>query len=208
MFSGVIRDTARVSAIESGENGAVLRLASSVFSSESLSLRPLKVGDSISISGVCLTAVAFDAAQEEADFDIASETLRRTTLGTLKPGETCHLETSLKLGDSIDGHFVFGHVDTTARLLSKIVEGETIRFEFSLSPEIASKVAVKGSISLDGVSLTVGEVTDQSFSVYLIPHTLQNTRFGELQPGELVNVEVDMLARYAERVIQFSRGDV
>ena len=202
MFTGIIHHRGTLLNKKQHPEGAVITIVSPAFAAPSGQSAPLRVGDSISVSGVCLTAVALREAQQEAEFDIASETLRCTTLGDLAVGSSCHLERSLRLGDSLDGHLVFGHVDGTAALVSKKREGETTRLEFRMPEGLAAFIAPKGSITLDGVSLTVGEVGRETFSVYIIPHTFEVTRFGTLECGQSVNVEIDMIARYVARVLE------
>lgn len=151
----------------------------------------IMVGESISIDGVCLTVVG-----GSYNFDISSETLRRTTLGYCKVGDNVNYERSLRVGDRIGGHFVTGHVDCVARIRSIIEEGETIRFTCDNPKSIREFIVSKGSVTVSGVSLTVGEVTQDTFSFYLIPHTRDVTTLGELKIGSLVNLEADILARY------------
>lgn len=197
MFAGMIQAVATVESIHHGEQGAVLALRSEVFANQQ---DPVAIGDSIAVSGVCLTITRF--AGPVSFFDISSETLRCTTLGNLIAGKRVNIERSLKLSDRVDGHLVQGHVDATAEILSRSREGETERFEFSLPAEVAPFVVPKGSIAIDGVSLTVGEVSKTSFAVYLIPHSLQATTFQDQQVGEIVNLESDAAARYAYRAVE------
>lgn len=197
MFAGIIETVAIVESIHHTEQGAVLALRSEVFADAQ---DPLKVGDSIAVSGVCLTVTRFDGPV--SFFDLSSETLRCTTLGKLVAGQRVNLERSLKLSARVDGHLVQGHVDATAEIISRTVEGETERFEFLLPTSIAPYVVAKGSIAVDGVSLTVGEVTPTSFAVYLIPHSLQATTFAQRQVGDTVNLESDAAARYAYRAVE------
>ena len=194
MFSGIVEETGVVVELQKERVPYRLRVKSG------LNLRDTKVGCSISVEGVCLTVVA--KKKQELSFDLAPETIRRSTLGGLKPGDGVNLERSLKLGDRIHGHFVFGHVDGVARLLSRVNEGEdAIKLTFRMPNELRRYLAPKGSVSLAGVSLTLGPVTDSTLCVYIIPHTLKVTSLGRLQPGEKVNIEIDMLARYtAEQV--------
>lgn len=197
MFAGMIQAVATVESIHHGEQGAVLALRSEVFADQQ---DPVAIGDSIAVSGVCLTITRFAGAV--SFFDISSETLRCTTLGNLIAGKRVNIERSLKLSDRVDGHLVQGHVDATAEILSRSREGETERFEFSLPSGVGPFVVPKGSIAVDGVSLTVGEVTKTSFAVYLIPHSLQATTFQDKQVGENVNLESDAAARYAYRAVE------
>lgn len=201
MFSGIIQHFGKLTDIQPQPQLVSVRIASPAFSEDALKGYPLKIGDSVAISGVCLTVTEFSPQREEACFDIVSETLRRTTLGSLQVGSLCHIERSLRMGESLDGHLVFGHVDATTKLLKRVPEGETQKLLFELPKDLAHLFAEKGSVSLSGVSLTLGEVTKESFSVYLIPHTLEKTIFSQLSVGESVNVEVDMIARYVARIL-------
>ncbi len=195
LFAGIVEDTADVLSVSDQPEGRELTLRSALLAKTAL-------GDSVACAGVCLTVAGLSG--ETATFHVASETLRKTTLGNLRLGDLINIERSLRLDDRIDGHFVFGHVDSIADTLAVEVEGETRKFVFSLPEAITNLVAPKGSISVSGVSLTVGEVGDETFSVYVVPHTLQNTTFSQLQPGMQVNIEADMLARYVARVLSIS----
>lgn len=159
-------------------------------------------GDSIAVSGVCLTAVALENNLFSADVSV--ETLQKTTLGSLVEGQGVNLELSLRAADRLGGHMVSGHVDDRGRLVSKKADGESWRLEFAMPVELAPYVAFKGSVCVDGVSLTINEVMDCDaecrFSVCIIPHTLEVTTLGQLETGEMVNLEVDMIARYLERL--------
>jgi len=194
MFTGIIEDKAQVHSLEQTTDAARLGVISK------LDFSKVHFGASVCINGVCLTLVERSGAV--IYFEIASETLRCTNLGELKPKSIVNLERSLKLGDSLDGHFVFGHVDCLSKLVSKREEGDTWRLEFELSPPIRKFITPKGSITLNGVSLTVGEVTGASFSVYVIPHTFSDTNLGLLDLGTVVNLEIDMLARYVSRQLE------
>jgi riboflavin synthase len=163
---------------------------------------PAVTGASIACSGCCLTAV--DLGGDWFAVDASAETLSRTTLGALRPGSRVNLERSLRLGDELGGHLVSGHVDGVAEVLAAVPEHASVRWRFRVPPELARFVAPKGSIALDGVSLTVNEVEgtvgDCVFGVNIIPHTAAVTTFGTLQPGDRVNVEIDTLARYVARL--------
>ncbi|MCX7934855.1 MAG: riboflavin synthase [Planctomycetota bacterium] len=155
------------------------------------------IGESVAISGVCLTAIASQGG--EAVFDAVEETVARTTLANLQPSARVNLEPALRLGDPLDGHIVLGHVDAVARVLAVRQLPGSWEFRFSLPTAIAPLVAAKGSIAVDGVSLTVVEAGSDYFTVAVIPHTFQVTTLGERRPGDLVNLEADVLARYAAR---------
>jgi riboflavin synthase len=155
----------------------------------------LERGDSIAVNGVCLTAVA--TSNDSFEADVMEETLVRSTLGRVRPGDRVNLELALRVGDRLGGHFVQGHVDATGRV-ERIEEREHSRLmRFGAPPELLRYVVEKGSIAVDGVSLTVSEVDAKGFSVSLIPETLQRTTLGTLAEGDPVNLEVDMLAKYA-----------
>jgi riboflavin synthase len=154
---------------------------------------------------VCLTVVEHDG-RGRLSFDLASETLRRSTLGLRKAGDRVNLERSLALGDRLHGHFVFGHVDARIKLLARRSEGTCDRLVWSLPVELQHLVVAKGSVSLSGVSLTVGEVEAGSFSVYIIPHTAALTTLHGLAVGDEANFEVDMLARYVNAALTGKKG--
>jgi riboflavin synthase len=157
----------------------------------------IAIGASIACSGCCLTAVATGADWFAAD--VSAETLSKTTLGAWRPGTRVNLERALKLGDELGGHIVSGHVDGLAEALSASPEFGSVRWRFVVPPALAPFIAEKGSIAVDGVSLTVNEATSDSFGVNIIPHTSSVTTFSVLRPGDSVNIEVDMLARYVAR---------
>jgi riboflavin synthase len=164
-------------------------------------LADLEIGGSVAVNGACLSATSI--SEGSLTVDVIPETLRRTNLHQLRPGSAVNLERSLALGDRIEGHWVQGHVDAVTRLRSRRTEADrSERFEFELPADLAKYVVEKGSITLDGISLTVGEVDEESFAVYLIPHTLALTTLRERQPGSLINLEVDILAKYVERLLQ------
>ena len=168
-------------------------------------LGALTLGESISVSGACLTVVSSDDSGFEAD--VSLETAEKTTLGVLPLGAAVNLERALKVGDRLGGHLVSGHVDAVAELLRVAPAGEAQRLSVGFPRELARFIAAKGSITLDGVSLTVNAVTDSMLEVMVIPHTLSVTTLGELRPGARINLEVDTLARYAVRFLEVSGGD-
>jgi riboflavin synthase len=167
-------------------------------------LGALTLGESISVSGACLTVVSSDPRGFEAD--VSSETAEKTTLGGLAIGASVNLERALRVGDRLGGHIVSGHVDAVAELLRVEPAGEAQRLSLRFPRELARFIAPKGSITLDGVSLTVNTVTDSVLSVMVIPHTLSVTTLGELRAGAPINLEVDTLARYAVRFLEVSAG--
>jgi riboflavin synthase len=167
-------------------------------------LAPLVLGESISVNGACLTVDRILAGGFECD--MSSETLDRTTLGELPLGGRVHLERSTPLGGRMGGHMVLGHVDGVGRVLAREPRGEAVRLQVGIPAELGRFVAEKGSIAVDGVSLTVNAVGDASFEVMLVPHTLGRTLLGEMRPGARVNIEVDVLARYVARQLGLGAG--
>jgi len=168
-------------------------------------LGPLSLGESISVSGACLTVVSAD--DKSFDADVSLETAEKTTLGSLPIGAALNLERALRVGDRLGGHLVSGHVDAVAELLRITPAGEARRLSVGFPRELSRFIAAKGSITLDGVSLTVNAVTDGALEVMVIPHTLSVTTLGELRPGAAINLEVDTLARYAVRFLEVSAGN-
>jgi riboflavin synthase len=195
MFTGIVSNKGVVQQITPLSGDCRLRV-----SSGDLSLKSCKAGDSISVSGVCLTMLDLDG--EGFSADVSAETLSLTTLGGLQASNAVNLELALSLHDRLGGHMVSGHVDGIARLVSRHEDARAERFEFELPEELARFVAKKGSVCLDGVSLTVNDVDGKRFGVCLIPHTLEITTLGQLKPGDQVNVEVDLIARYLERLVE------
>ena len=197
MFSGIVEQVAQVDSF--AESGYPRRLRVKI----SAKLSNIQIGESIAIEGVCLSVVAH--GNNTLEFDVIQETARRSTLGTLAAGDRVNLERSLQIGDRVSGHFVFGHVDCTTRLLRREADGESQRLCFSLEPNLHGMLAPKGSISLAGVSLTIGEVSAENFSVYIIPHTAAHSTLGDLQVGRAVNCEIDMLMRYVHAQLRSGR---
>ncbi len=159
------------------------------------------MGDSISINGCCLTVVAIDGAT--LAFEAGQETLARTNLGDLVVGTQVNLERSLAVGDRLGGHYVTGHVDDLGKLIQRQDDPPWSHLTFSIPPRLASQIAAKGSIAIDGISLTVVDADADSFSVALIPHTLEITTLGQRQVGDVVNLETDVLAKYVQRSLHF-----
>ena len=198
MFTGIVQAVGHL--VERERRGADARL---VIDAATLDLSDVALGDSIAVAGVCLTVVAIDATRWVAD--VSAETLARTTLGELAVGARVNLEKALRLADRLGGHLVSGHVDGVGRIARVDFAaddggGASQRWTFSLPPALARYVAVKGSICVDGTSLTVNTVDADSFGVTLIPHTLAVTTFGARKVADAVNVEVDLMARYVERL--------
>lgn len=199
MFTGIVQATGRIAALEPAGGGRRLTL-----DCPGLDLGDVGVGDSIAVAGVCLTAVELEQGRLHAD--VSSETLRCTTLGGLAPGAAVNLEKALSPTTRLGGHLVSGHVDGVGRVCARADDGDGARIDIELAEGLARYVAVKGCICVDGVSLTVNAVDGARFSVYLIPHTLERTTLSALGPDEAVNIEVDLLARYVERLVNASRG--
>ncbi len=193
MFTGIIQAVGHVAAREA--RGTDARL---VIDAGALDLSDVALGDSIAVAGVCLTVVAIDAARWSAD--VSAETLRLTTLGTLAAGDAVNLEKALRLADRLGGHLVSGHVDGVGAIVHVEDDGGSQRWTFRVPAPLARYIAVKGSICVDGTSLTVNTVDADTFGVTLIPHTLGATTFGVRTAGDTVNIEVDLMARYAERL--------
>lgn len=194
MFSGIVEATGRVEGLERRGADAVLAVAGG-FEAAALAL-----GESIATNGVCLTVRERTGAGFLAD--LSGETLRRTTLGSLAPGDPLNLERSLRVGDRISGHFVFGHVDAVGDVRAIRPEGEGWRFTFGFPADFAPFVVDKGSVAVDGISLTLCDCTAETFDIAVIPHTFRATTLGARRVGERVNLEADMLARYVRRALE------
>jgi riboflavin synthase len=194
MFTGIVQGVGTVRAIEPRGGDVTL-----VFDTGSVSLAGIELGGSIAVNGVCLTATRFDTASFAAD--VSRETLSLTTLGDRVVGARVNLEKALLAGQALGGHYVTGHVDGVGRLLSRHDDGRSVRMEFQVPADLARYVARKGSICIDGVSLTVNGATGDRFDVNLVPHTLEVTTLGDLRAGSRVNLEVDIIARYVERMM-------
>lgn len=196
MFTGIITDVGTVAAIAGRETGSRLRIASRYDS------RTIAIGASIACSGVCLTVVARDETEGGCTFDVdvSPETLARTTIGTWKVGTRINLERALRAGDEMGGHIVSGHVDGLATIVDRTNEDDMARFTLAAPEALARFIAAKGSVALDGTSLTVNSVDGNRFDIMLIPHSLKVTTWGQKEAGEQVNLEVDMFARYLDRL--------
>ena len=184
----------RVRGVDRRADGAFLEIEAN------LVLQGTRIGDSISINGVDLTVIEMSDRQFSADASL--ETLSRSTLGSLKTGSRVNLERALAVGERLGGHMVQGHVDGTGEMISAVPEGISHRMRFSFSRELGRYIAMKGSITVDGISLTVAGLGDDWFEVVIIPHTWRETTLGELKKGSRVNLEVDVLAKYVERLLE------
>ena len=194
MFTGIVQGMGAVRAIEPRGGDATL-----VFDTGDVSLAGIDLGGSIAVNGVCLTATQFDDHSFRAD--VSRETLTLTTLGECVVGTAVNIEKALLAGQALGGHYVTGHVDGIGRLVARHDDARSVRMEFQVPAGLAKYVARKGSICIDGVSLTVNGAQGERFDVNLVPHTLQVTTLGRLQPGDRVNLEVDIIARYVERMM-------
>ena len=193
MFTGIVREVGRVVEVAGGEDGRTL-LVDAPGTAPSTS-----VGDSVAIDGVCLTADSIDGTGIR--FHAVAETLARTTLGRLEPGDAVNVEPALRAGEPLGGHLVQGHVDDAGSVTSVEPEGDGLRVRIGAAPEVLRYCVEKGSITVDGVSLTVAELHEVAFAVVLVPHTLAATTLGSLAPERRVNLEVDVLAKYVERLL-------
>jgi len=197
MFTGLVREIGTIRKLEprDGNGGSDLRLA---IGFQDIDRSRLGLGASICVDGVCLTVAALGADSFTAD--VSGETLRVTTLGGKTEGARVNLEPSLRVGDELGGHWVSGHVDGVAKVLALDRDARSLRVLLDAPPGLARYIARKGSVTLDGVSLTVNEVDGVNFSINLIPHTLEVTTLGSLSKGSRLNLEIDVLARYIERL--------
>jgi riboflavin synthase len=194
MFTGIVRERGRVVAAErNGDGGALrLRIAAPLTSAQT------SLGDSVSVAGCCLTAIAADDG--ELVFQAVAESLARTTLGVLVEGAEVNLEPALRAGEPLGGHYVQGHVDGTGRVSSTEPDRDGSRLRLDVPAELLRYCVEKGSITVDGVSLTIAALDDDGVEIALVPHTLHETTLGALGPGDAVNIEVDVLAKYVERL--------
>ena len=195
MFTGIVTDIGTVNSVSDANQGRRFEIATN------WNIEDLDIGASVAHAGACLTVVG----KSESSFFVEAweEALRLTTLGKLNPGDRINLERSLKIGDELGGHLVTGHIDAMARIVSVEPEGGAVRFFLEAPSDCARFIAGKGSVCLDGTSLTVNGVEGNRFDVLLIRHSLEVTTWGERKPGDLVNLEVDTMARYAARLVEF-----
>jgi len=197
MFTGIITDIGEVTGRERGR--FTIRCG---YAAESIA-----IGASIACDGACLTAVKVAAAGGGSAFtvDVSNETLAKTTLGDWQPGRRINLERALRAGDELGGHIVAGHVDGVGQIVDIRPDGESRRFTLEVPPDLARYIAPKGSVALDGVSLTVNEVKQDRFEINIIPHTLTRTTLGVRRTGDKLNLEVDLIARYVARLMELKR---
>lgn len=193
MFTGLIQDLGLVVAVETTSTDVELAIQT-----KNLNVDAMKIGASVACNGVCLTVT--EKAGDTFKVQVSAETLAKTTVKDWKFHTAVNLEPSLKLGDELGGHLVYGHVDGVGECVSVKTEGDCWRFEFCVPKEIAPFIATKGSITIDGISLTVNSVKDNKFGVMIIPHTFTHTGIQHVKAGSNVNIEIDMLARYVARL--------
>ncbi|OHB27364.1 MAG: riboflavin synthase subunit alpha [Desulfuromonadaceae bacterium GWC2_58_13] len=198
MFTGLIEDLGTVRELRKSADSVRLTVATGIPMSE------IELGESIAVNGICLTVVAFGDGQFSAD--VSPETVSRSTLAFLVPGSRVNLERALRLGGRLGGHLVSGHVDGVGTVVSLTRDGNAYRFTFRLSAEVNRYVVEKGSIAIDGISLTVNRVTEDTFSVAIIPHTLAETTLKDRQVGATVNIETDIIGKYVERLMGRAPG--
>lgn len=192
MFTGLVADLGEITGVERSAEGVRLQVASALAGE-------LREGDSVAVNGVCLTATAIGAGRFSAD--VMNETLRLSSLAEAGPGTAVNLELAMRPQDRLGGHMVQGHVDGVGRVNTVVADGFARRVTVAAPPELLRYMVHKGSITVDGVSLTVAALDDRSFTVSLIPETLQRTNLGRAEPGSTVNLEVDVLAKYVERLM-------
>jgi riboflavin synthase len=197
MFTGIVRELGRVVSVDGGAEGIRLEVEAPRTAAEAA------VGDSVALNGCCLTAVAVHDGR--LVFDAVPETLARTSLRGLEPGARVNVEPALRAGEPLGGHYVQGHVDGVGSVRTVGEEGDGKRVWFDAPRELLRYVAEKGSIAVEGTSLTVADLDDEGFATALVPHTLAATTLGELAPGDAVNLEVDVLAKYVERLLPRAR---
>jgi riboflavin synthase len=197
VFTGIVREVGRVESAAQTGDGIRLTIATPEIAGS------VALGDSVAIDGVCLTTVAIEDGT--LSFDAVPETLARSSLAELEVGDAVNVESALRAGDPLGGHIVQGHVDGVARVRSVADEGEGRRVWVDAPNELLAYCVEKGSVAVDGVSLTVAALDESGFAVALVPHTLEATTFGQLAVGDTVNVEVDILAKYIERLVTMKR---
>ncbi|KAA0449337.1 MAG: riboflavin synthase [Candidatus Thioglobus sp.] len=194
MFTGIIQAIGQISGKIAGDKGAEF-----AFTTGNLDLSSVKIGDSIAVNGACLTVI--ELGDDYFKADVSAETLKLTTFDDLTLGDNVNLEKSLRLNQGIDGHLVSGHIDECGTVIDKVAEGKSVRFEISAPKSLVKYIVKKGSITLNGVSLTVNNIVADVFAVNIVPHTLSATTIGQLQIGDALNLEVDIIARHLEKLL-------
>jgi riboflavin synthase len=193
MFTGLIEDVGTIRQLRRGGEGARITVATR------LPMEEITLGESVAVNGICLTVVSFGSGTFAAD--VSPESLERSTLGELAPGAAVNLERALRLSDRLGGHLVSGHVDGVATVTERRQDRNAVRFTFRLPKELTRYLVEKGSVTVDGISLTVNEVGAESFGLAVIPHTLSATTLKDLRPGGRVNIETDLIGKYVERFL-------
>ena len=193
MFTGIIEELGSVASIEISDDGARIRVAASLVNSDT------KDGDSIAVNGVCLTAL--DVASDGFSADVSQETLDRSTLGNLKEGSKVNLERAVTPATRLGGHIVQGHVDGRGKFISAVQSGDFYTVRIGFPEELSRYFVYKGSVAVEGISLTIAALADSHFDIAVIPKTWQLTNFSTLQPGDFVNLEADIIAKYVERML-------
>ena len=193
MFTGICEECGSIRQITDTGGGRRLTIKAAVV------LDGSKVGDSIAVDGICLTATSL--GKDFFTADVSEETLRYTVLGQRRPGDFVNLERALRVGDRLGGHIVSGHVDGTGAVKRIERDGDSFLYTFTSDDEILGRIIKKGSVTVNGISLTVAELTDDDFSIEVIPHTLSVTNIGKLKPGDIVNLENDMIGKYVEHFL-------
>jgi riboflavin synthase len=193
VFTGIVRELGRVVLLDRGEAQARLSIAAPGLAPE------LQIGASVAIDGCCLTVVSRE--NETLVFDVSVETLSRSSIGSLRAEQGVNLEPAIRVGEPLGGHYVQGHVDAVGRVRSLLPEGEGLRMWVEVPPDVLHYCVEKGSLAIAGVSLTIAELTDDAVAVALIPHTLEVTTLGTAKPGDAVNLEADVIAKYVERLL-------
>ncbi len=199
MFTGIVRHLGRVAAVSKSSEKLALSVEAGPLAEDA------RIGDSICVSGVCLTVTA--KSPKALSFDVIGETLSRTTLGKLQRGDSANLEPSLRPSDRLGGHFVTGHVDGIATVAERVDAPGEVRLTFQAEPALTRMMIPKGSVAVDGVSLTLTEVSEERFGVALIPHTLSQTTLGAIQTGDRVNIETDLLGKWVVKALGLGKGD-
>ncbi len=198
MFTGIIEKLGRVMTIERRDRDGAIHIEGG------WDLTEIGLGDSICVNGVCLTVSSLEGTAFSAD--VSGETLRRTNLGSLRPGELVNLERALRLSDRVGGHLVTGHVDGTGTVRDILRQGDSYRFQFEISADVFRTLVEKGSVAVDGVSLTVSGLDRGSFEVYVVPYTFEKTTLQYKKPGDHVNIETDLIGKYVEKMLS-SKGE-
>lgn len=193
MFTGIVKDVGAVTTLERRGEEALLKVRTS------LDMMQMAVGDSIAVNGACLTITTMEADVFSAD--VSAETIKRTNLGKLKPGDAVNLEPALRLSDFLGGHLVLGHIDGTGRIVGKIPGTSSIVFLFEVERDLSRYIVEKGSVCVEGVSLTVNRCEGSRFYINMIPHTAERTTLGLKKVGDVVNIETDIIGKYVERLL-------